>query len=193
MGANDSLDSSDDEANMERPSTTRKSTAERKRAMYLRMFELMGLGDHRVVVNMLVTKVCNNMKFWADDKEVIGRSLDVFFWLSAGYGSGRFMLTLDAVKYLLTPHRRIPAISRPAREHATQDLVLQNASPVGLSRGLPQFTDAIYGAHIECASPVAQHVQLPPRKRETCHHKRLPRHARCTAIVYKQAHIFAAL
>jgi exportin-7 len=104
MGANDSLDSSDDEANMERPSTTRKSTAERKRAMYLRMFELMGLGDHRVVVNMLVTKVCNNMKFWADDKEVIGRSLDVFFWLSAGYGSGRFMLTLDAVKYLLTHH-----------------------------------------------------------------------------------------
>ena len=81
-----------------------QTTAQRKRAMYLRMFELMGLGNHKVVVNMLVTKVCNNMKFWASNKEVISKSLNVFFWLSAGYGSGRFMLTLDSVKYLLTHH-----------------------------------------------------------------------------------------
>ena len=81
-----------------------QTTAQRKRAMYLRMFELMGLGNHKVVVNMLVTKVCNNMKFWASDKDVISKSLNVFFWLSAGYGSGRFMLTLDSVKYLLTHH-----------------------------------------------------------------------------------------
>ena len=38
-----------------------QTTAQRKRAMYLRMFELMGLGNHKVVVNMLVTKVCNNI------------------------------------------------------------------------------------------------------------------------------------
>ena len=103
MGAEDSLDSSDED-NMSSPSGRPKSTAERKRAMYLRMFEVMGLGDHRVVVNMLVMKVLNNMKFWADDKDVIRRSLDVFFWLSAGYGSGRFMLTLESVKFLLTHH-----------------------------------------------------------------------------------------
>ena len=88
-----------------------QTTAQRKRAMYLRMFELMGLGNHKVVVNMLVTKVCNNMKFWASNKEVISKSLNVFFWLSAGYGSGRFMLTLDSVKYLLTHHtsQHLPA------------------------------------------------------------------------------------
>ena len=78
-----------------------QTAAQRKRAMYLRMFELMGLGNHKVVVNMLVTKVCNNMKFWASNKEVISKSLNVFFWL-VGYGGGRFMLTLDSVKYLLT-------------------------------------------------------------------------------------------
>ena len=107
-----SSDSDDDDDVMGSSGGTKKSankkkpqtTAQRKRAMYLRMFELMGLGDHKVVVNMLVTKVCNNMKFWADNQEVVSKSLNVFFWLSAGYGSGRFMLTLDSVKYLLTHH-----------------------------------------------------------------------------------------
>ena len=31
-----------------------------------------------MVVNMLVTKVCNNMKFWASNKEAISKSLNVF-------------------------------------------------------------------------------------------------------------------
>ena len=38
-----------------------KSSSERKREMYVRMFESMGIGDHTVVINTLVHKVRNNL------------------------------------------------------------------------------------------------------------------------------------
>jgi hypothetical protein len=65
-----------------------KTTAQRKREMYARMFETMNIGDHTVVINSLVTKVKNNLIYWADDHEVIQDTLTVFYWLSNGYGSG---------------------------------------------------------------------------------------------------------
>jgi hypothetical protein len=81
-----------------------KSSSERKREMYVRMFKSMGIGDHTVVINTLVHKVRNNLTHWADDQEVIRHTLDVFYWLSAGYGSGKFMLSLEATQMLLAQH-----------------------------------------------------------------------------------------
>ena len=81
-----------------------KSSSERKREMYIRMFKSMGIGDHTVVINTLVHKVRNNLTHWADDQEVIRHTLDVFYWLSAGYGSGKFMLSLEATQMLLAQH-----------------------------------------------------------------------------------------
>ena len=75
-----------------------KTTSQRKREMYLRMFDTMGIGDHTVVINTLVHKVRNNLTYWADNHEVIKHTLSVFYWLSAGYGSGQFMLSLDSVQ-----------------------------------------------------------------------------------------------
>ena len=76
-----------------------KTTAQRKREMYVRMFETMNIGDHTVVINSLVNKVTNNLTYWADDHEIISDTLTVFYWLSNGYGSGQFMLSLDSVSF----------------------------------------------------------------------------------------------
>ena len=81
-----------------------KTTAERKREMYERMFETMGIGDHTVVIDTLVQKVRNNLTYWSDDHEVIQHTLSVFYWLSAGYNSGTFMLSLNSVQQLLVNH-----------------------------------------------------------------------------------------
>ena len=81
-----------------------KTTSQRKREMYIRMFDTMGIGDHTVVINTLVHKVRNNLTYWADDHEVVKHTLSVFYWLSAGYGSGQFMLSLDSVQQLLVNH-----------------------------------------------------------------------------------------
>ncbi len=81
-----------------------KSSSERKREMYQRMFVTMGIGDHVAVINTLVHKVRNNLTYWAQDLEVVKSTLSVFYWLSAGYGSGKFMLSLEATKLLLANH-----------------------------------------------------------------------------------------
>ena len=81
-----------------------KTTAQRKREMYVRMFETMNIGDHTVVINSLVNKVKNNLTYWCDDHEIIQDTLTVFYWLSNGYGSGQFMLSLESVQSLLIHH-----------------------------------------------------------------------------------------
>lgn len=47
--------------------------------MYQRMFDHMGFGDYTVVINILVTKIVNNLKYWADYEDIIGKSLIYIF------------------------------------------------------------------------------------------------------------------
>jgi len=118
-----------------------------KQLLFQQMFEHMGLGDHATVVNMIVTKVGNNLKFWPEDDEIIRETLALFLDMTSGYveravllllllllrptrprsrratlplllhsqpnslappplrySSGKLLLTLDSVKYLLAHH-----------------------------------------------------------------------------------------
>ena len=86
-----------------------------KRQMYRRMFELMALGDHGVVIDMLMRKVVNNLKYWADNTQVVELTLSVFQWIGSGYGSGKFLLSLGTVQYMLANHTsaHFPFLSVP--------------------------------------------------------------------------------
>ena len=35
------------------------------------MFKTMGLGEHTVVINMIVTKVGNNLRWWCDNVDIV--------------------------------------------------------------------------------------------------------------------------
>ncbi|RHY92746.1 hypothetical protein DYB35_006862 [Aphanomyces astaci] len=73
-----------------------------KHKSYQRMFERMGCGDHTVVVNMIVTHVGQNLKFWGDDERVISQTLTLFLDIASGYSSGKLLLGLDTVQYLIS-------------------------------------------------------------------------------------------
>jgi exportin-7 len=93
-----------------------ESSASAKNKAYLRMFERMGFGDHTIVVNMIVTKVGNNLKFWGEDEVVISKTLDLFFEIASGYSSGKLLLGLETVQYLIGHHtaEEFPFLAIPA-------------------------------------------------------------------------------
>ncbi|CCI50333.1 unnamed protein product [Albugo candida] len=87
-----------------------------KNATYQRMFEHMGFGDHTVVVNMIVTKIGNNLKFWGNNEVIVSKTMDLFFEIASGYSSGKLLLGLETVQYLIGHHTsdEFPFLSNPA-------------------------------------------------------------------------------
>jgi exportin-7 len=96
------------------PSSDVALTAKHK--AYLRMFERMGFGDHTIVVNMIVTKIGNNLKFWGEDEVVISKTLALFFEITSGYSTGKLLLGLETVQYLIAHHTadEFPFLAIPA-------------------------------------------------------------------------------
>ncbi|KAE9016975.1 Exportin-7-A [Phytophthora fragariae] len=93
-----------------------ESAMSSKHKAYLRMFERLGLGDHTLVVNMMVTKVGNNLKFWGETEVVISKTLALFFEVASGYSSGKLLLGLETVQYLIGNHtaEEFPFLAVPA-------------------------------------------------------------------------------
>jgi len=79
------------------------------------MFERMGLGSHLVVITSIVQKIANNLRFWTDNEDVIKKTLQLFWNLAYTYSSVKLLLTLDAVKHILT-HHTVRLHIRPVRE-----------------------------------------------------------------------------
>ncbi|GLE09041.1 hypothetical protein PINS_up020586 [Pythium insidiosum] len=91
------------------------------------------LGDHTVVVNMIVTKVGNNLKFWGEDEIVINKTLVLFFEIASGYSSGKLLLGLETVQYLIGHHtaEEFPFLSIPANtRHRTTFHMNAGEAPV---------------------------------------------------------------
>jgi exportin-7 len=70
------------------------------------IFEAMGpaLSDHTLVMNVIVDKICNNIKFWKYEDEILERTLEVFAELVSTYGSSKTLLSLDTVNFLIYNH-----------------------------------------------------------------------------------------
>mmetsp|Transcript_24863 Transcript_24863/g.58336 ORF Transcript_24863/g.58336 Transcript_24863/m.58336 type:complete len:1123 (+) Transcript_24863:355-3723(+) len=86
-----------------------------KQKVYLRMFEQLGMGDHTVVANIIVTKMGNNLKYWPEDQEIVSKTLDLFHDMAGGYSSSKLLLTLETVRFLAKNHTsdHFPFLSQP--------------------------------------------------------------------------------
>jgi hypothetical protein len=91
-------------------------TASGRQRTFLTMFQAMGLGEHTGVVEALLLKLANNLRFWGSSDEIIRRSLDVFHELVYSFASGRLLLTLPSVAGLLTAHgpAHFPFLANPS-------------------------------------------------------------------------------
>ncbi|CAM9433954.1 unnamed protein product [Ascophyllum nodosum] len=75
-----------------------------KQKVFARFFEHIGMGDHSAIINVIVTKIGNNLKYWPDDNEVVSKTLQLFLDMASGYSSSKMLLGLDTVKFLMHNH-----------------------------------------------------------------------------------------
>ncbi|MQL98443.1 hypothetical protein Taro_031154, partial [Colocasia esculenta] len=86
--------------------------------LYSRLSELLGLQDHLVLLNVIVGKIATNLKCYTErcsstyiiqcvqNEEVIEHTLSLFFELASGYMTGKLLLKLDTVKFIIGHHTR---------------------------------------------------------------------------------------
>mmetsp|Transcript_45192 Transcript_45192/g.94800 ORF Transcript_45192/g.94800 Transcript_45192/m.94800 type:complete len:1112 (+) Transcript_45192:332-3667(+) len=105
-----------------------ESVPSTKQKVYQNMFEHMGLGDHAVVANLIVTKIGKNLKFWPEEHDIVAKTLNLLTDMAGGYSSSKLLLTLDTVKYLASHHTHdeFPFLNVPsnARHRTTFHAIL---------------------------------------------------------------------
>uniref|UniRef100_A0A6N2M8Y7 Importin N-terminal domain-containing protein n=1 Tax=Salix viminalis TaxID=40686 RepID=A0A6N2M8Y7_SALVM len=74
--------------------------------LYARLSELLGLSDHLLLLNVIVSKIATNLKCYTESEEVIDHTLSLFLELASGYMTGKLLLKLDAIKFIVANHTR---------------------------------------------------------------------------------------
>ncbi|XP_011034634.1 PREDICTED: exportin-7-like isoform X1 [Populus euphratica] len=74
--------------------------------LYARLSELLGLSDHLLILNVIVSKIATNLKCYTESEEVINHTLSLFLELASGYMTGKLLLKLDAIKFIVANHTR---------------------------------------------------------------------------------------
>ena len=57
-----------------------------------------------LVMNLIIEKVCNDIKFWNDDDSILQMTLEVFVDLVSSYNAGKALLKLDNINFLVNNH-----------------------------------------------------------------------------------------
>uniref|UniRef100_A0A5B7AV32 Putative exportin-7 isoform X3 n=1 Tax=Davidia involucrata TaxID=16924 RepID=A0A5B7AV32_DAVIN len=74
--------------------------------LYARLSELLGLHDHLLLLNVIVGKIATNLKCYTESEEVIDHTLSLFLELASGYMTGKLLLKLETVKFIVAHHTR---------------------------------------------------------------------------------------
>ncbi|KAI4356227.1 hypothetical protein L6164_000266 [Bauhinia variegata] len=74
--------------------------------LYARLSELLGLHDHLLLLNVIIGKIATNIKCYTESEEVIDHTLSLFLELASGYMTGKLLLNLDTVKFIVANHTR---------------------------------------------------------------------------------------
>lgn len=72
--------------------------------VYNQLAEHLGLADHLAVLNIMLAKIATNLKVYGSSEDLVHLTLSLFQDLAAGYMSGKLLLKLDAISYILTHH-----------------------------------------------------------------------------------------
>ncbi|XP_010543785.1 PREDICTED: exportin-7 isoform X2 [Tarenaya hassleriana] len=74
--------------------------------LYARLKDLLGLHDHLMLLNVIVGKIATNLKCYTMSEEVIDHTLSLFQELASGYMTGKLLLKLDTVTFIIANHTR---------------------------------------------------------------------------------------
>jgi len=69
--------------------------------VYKRLNDVLQISDDSGVLNIIVNKIVNNLKYWSDNDEVLSKTLNLFNELSVGFSSVRKLKKLSTVQHLM--------------------------------------------------------------------------------------------
>mmetsp|Transcript_8801 Transcript_8801/g.18815 ORF Transcript_8801/g.18815 Transcript_8801/m.18815 type:complete len:1064 (-) Transcript_8801:979-4170(-) len=72
--------------------------------VYTKLQERLGLADHQAVLNVMLTKVAKNLQVYGSSEELVHLTLTLFQDLAAGYMSGKLLMKLESITFLLSHH-----------------------------------------------------------------------------------------
>uniref|UniRef100_A0A383V5G5 Exportin-7/Ran-binding protein 17 TPR repeats domain-containing protein n=1 Tax=Tetradesmus obliquus TaxID=3088 RepID=A0A383V5G5_TETOB len=83
--------------------------AEQQRVMqssnvYSKLGERLGLADHQAVLTLMLQKIATNLKVYGSSEGLVHLTLTLFQDLATGYMSGKLLLKLEAVHFMLGHH-----------------------------------------------------------------------------------------
>lgn len=64
----------------------------------------MNIGDVIQIMNIIVNKLCNNIKYWHRSDKILEDTLEVFVELVSTYSSSKTLLGLETVNFLVHNH-----------------------------------------------------------------------------------------
>ncbi|XP_074590351.1 uncharacterized protein LOC141846243 isoform X2 [Curcuma longa] len=122
--------------------------------LYSRLQELLGIQDHLVLLNIIVGKVATNLKCYTECEEVISHTLTLFLELASGYMTGKLLLKLDSIKFIIAHHTRdnFPFLednrcsrSRTTFYYTLGYLIFMDDSPVKFKSSMEPILQVIIG------------------------------------------------
>ncbi|KAF5750329.1 exportin-7 isoform X1 [Tripterygium wilfordii] len=65
----------------------------------------LGIHDHLMLLNSIVGKIAINLKSYAESEEVMNETLSLFLELASGYMTGKLLLKLERIEFIITHHK----------------------------------------------------------------------------------------
>ncbi|KAJ4706752.1 ARM repeat superfamily protein [Melia azedarach] len=118
-----------------------------KQQLYTRLSELLGLHDQLLLLSAIVGKIITNLKSYIESEDVINRTLSLFLDMVSGYMTGKMLLKLDSIRFLITHRDHFPFLedhrysrSRTTFYYIIGLLIFMEDSLVKLQSSMDHFT-----------------------------------------------------
>ncbi|GAB4851808.1 hypothetical protein Ancab_031207 [Ancistrocladus abbreviatus] len=120
--------------------------------LYVRLSELLGLHDHLMVLSVIVRKLATNLKCYSESKDVIDETLSLFLEMASGYMTGKLLLKLETVQYIMLHHNKehFPFLEdynssrrRTTFYHAIGLLIFVEDSPIVFKRSMDPLSQVL--------------------------------------------------
>jgi len=72
--------------------------------VYHPLTEKLGLKNHLMVLQVVINKICRNLRCYVNCEEILRKSLELFQEIASSYTIGRTLLKLEIIEFVLTNH-----------------------------------------------------------------------------------------
>ncbi|KAI9353121.1 armadillo-type protein [Pilaira anomala] len=74
------------------------------RDIYTKLSKVFGISDQVMMLDVIMRKIVSNLQYWANNEQLIRRTLELFNELATGYGASKNLRKIDTTRLILQNH-----------------------------------------------------------------------------------------